>query len=75
MGENEKESKVTKMVAMVNKAVVDLKKACKKAKDGSWGGDVLQALMKSRDELEDLATDGEAKLMVAAAAALRLSRH
>ena len=59
MGENEKDSKVKKMLALVSKGVADLKKACKKAKDASWGADVLQALIKSRDSLEDLATDGE----------------
>ena len=59
VGENEKDSKVKKMLALVSKGVADLKKACKKAKDASWGADVLQALIKSRDSLEDLATDGE----------------
>ena len=57
--ENEKDSKVKKMLALVSKGVADLKKVCKKAKDASWGADVLQALIKSRDSLEDLATDGE----------------
>ena len=59
VGENEKDSKVKKMLALVSKGVADLKKACKKAKDASSGADVLQALIKSRDSLEDLATDGE----------------
>ena len=75
VGESEKESKVKKMLALVSKGVADLKEACKKATDASWGQDVLQALIKTRDTLEDLATDGELagikSHLVAAAAALK----
>eukprot|EP00435_Cladocopium_sp_Y103_P070671 s225_g35.t1 len=65
--------KGAEMLTLVSKAVADLKKACKKAKDATWGAHELQALTKSRDDLEDLATDGElegikSKLLEAAAA-------
>ena len=59
VAENEKDGKVKKILALINKGVADLKKACKKAKDANWGAIILQILLKYRDTLEDLVINGE----------------
>ena len=37
VAEDDKDSKVKKMLGLVSKAVAEMKKACKKATDKSWG--------------------------------------
>ena len=78
VGETEKDSKVKKMLSMVSKAVADVKKACKKATDTTWGATELKDLSKSRDDLEELSTDTDLKdvkdKLLEAAAALKASK-
>ena len=45
------------MLGLASKAVAEMKKACKKATDKSWGAAELQDLTRCRDELEDLSVD------------------
>ena len=78
MGEDEKESKVKKMLGLVSKQVADLKKACKKAKSADWGKRELSALTSIRDELEELLVGSDLtdvkKTLVGAAAAPKAAR-
>ena len=78
VGEDEKENKVKKMMSLVSKEVADLKKACKKAQESSWGVSELQTLSKCRDDLEDLSCDcelqGVKEKLLEAASALKASR-
>ena len=57
VAENEKDSKVSKMLQMVSKTVADLKKACKKAPEVSWGQEELRNLEQLRSQLEDMQLD------------------
>ena len=54
VAENERDSKVNKMLQMVSKAVADLKKACKKANDPSLGKEELVNLEQLRSQLEEM---------------------
>jgi hypothetical protein len=77
VGESEKDSKVKKMLSMVPKAAADMKKACKKATDTTWGATELTELAKSRDDLEEFSTETDLngvkdKLLEAAAALKQL---
>lgn len=59
VGDNDKNSKVKKMLSLVSKGVADLKKACKTAEEAFWGSTELAALTSVRDELEDLSVQSE----------------
>lgn len=50
MVEDDKDSKVKKMLGLVSKAVAEMKKACKKATDKSWGAAELQDLTRCSSE-------------------------
>lgn len=65
------------MLSMVPKAAADMKKACKKATDTTWGATELTELAKSRDDLEEFSTETDLngvkdKLLEAAAALKQL---
>ena len=77
VGEDEKETKVKKMLSIVSKEVADLKKACKKASSSDWGKHELANLSKCRDELEDLQMDcleSVKEKLLQSAAALKASK-
>ncbi|CAK9070467.1 unnamed protein product [Durusdinium trenchii] len=77
VGEDEKETKVKKMLSIVSKEVADLKKACKKASSSDWGKHELANLSKCRDELEDLQMDcleSVKEKLLQSAAALKASQ-
>lgn len=79
VAEDDKDSKVKKMLCLVSKAVAEMKKACKKASDKSWGAAELQNLCRCRDELEDFSVDcelqGIKEKLIDAAASLKASKE
>ena len=79
VAEDDKTKKVNKMLGLVSKAVADMKKACKKASDKSWGAAELKDLCRCRDELEDLSVDcelqGIKEKLLEAAASLKASKE
>ena len=66
------------MLSLIAQTLSDLKKACKKATDTTWGKDEMAQLTTMREELEDLQVDSDfenlKKKLVEAAQVLRKAK-